>query len=123
MGAGDIRIPGPCASDNRGLLALLGMASGPLAAPLPVPTCLYLWRCCSAACVFSPRAFGAIAGALEVTAIDVGQGDSLLLVTPMEKPCSSMPEVALRGRPGVANFEIGEEVVSAYLVVARYPPA
>ena len=40
---------------------------------------------CSAACVFYPRALAYHPGVLEVTAIDVGQGDSLLLVSPQGK--------------------------------------
>ncbi len=52
-------------------------------------------------------------GVLEVTAIDVGQGDSLLLITPEGK--SLLMDAG--GMPGNArsDFDVGEEVVSPYL--------
>ena len=50
---------------------------------------------------------------LEVTAIDVGQGDSLLLITPEGKTLL----MDAGGMPGSArsDFDVGEEVVSPYL--------
>jgi len=52
-------------------------------------------------------------GVFEVTAIDVGQGDSLLLITPEGKTLL----VDAGGTPGNArsDFDVGEEVVSPYL--------
>jgi competence protein ComEC len=52
-------------------------------------------------------------GVLEVTAIDVGQGDSLLLITPEGKTLL----MDAGGMPGNArsDFDVGEEVVSPYL--------
>jgi competence protein ComEC len=52
-------------------------------------------------------------GVFEVTAIDVGQGDSLLLVTPEGKTLL----MDAGGMPGNArsDFDVGEEVVSPYL--------
>ena len=52
-------------------------------------------------------------GILEITAIDVGQGDSLLLITPEGKTLL----VDAGGMPGNArpDFDVGEEVVSPYL--------
>lgn len=52
-------------------------------------------------------------GVLEVTAIDVGQGDSLLLVTPEGKTLL----LDSGGMPGASHsdFDVGEEVVSPYL--------
>jgi len=50
---------------------------------------------------------------VEVTAIDVGQGDSLLLITPEGKTLL----MDAGGTPGNArsDFDVGEEVVSPYL--------
>jgi competence protein ComEC len=52
-------------------------------------------------------------GVFEITAIDVGQGDSLLLITPQGKTmlldAGGVPE---RSR---SDFDVGEEVVSPYL--------
>ena len=52
-------------------------------------------------------------GVFEVTAIDVGQGDSLLLITPEGKTLL----LDSGGMPGTAHsdFDVGEEVVSPYL--------
>ncbi len=52
-------------------------------------------------------------GVFEITAIDVGQGDSLLLVTPEGKTLL----IDAGGIPGTArsDFDVGEEVVSTYL--------
>ena len=52
-------------------------------------------------------------GIFEVTAIDVGQGDSLLLITPEGKTLL----LDAGGMPGNtrSEFDVGEEVVSPYL--------
>jgi competence protein ComEC len=52
-------------------------------------------------------------GLLEITAIDVGQGDSLLLITPEGKTLL----MDSGGMPGNvrSDFDVGEEVVSPYL--------
>ena len=52
-------------------------------------------------------------GVFEVTAIDVGQGDSLLLITPEGKTLL----LDAGGMPGSSHsdFDVGEEVVSPYL--------
>ena len=51
-------------------------------------------------------------GVLEVTAIDVGQGDSLLVVTPQGKTLLIDAGGSMRS---ASEFDIGEEVVSGYL--------
>ena len=52
-------------------------------------------------------------GVFEITAIDVGQGDSLLLITPEGKTLL----MDSGGMPGNSrsDFDVGEEVVSPYL--------
>jgi competence protein ComEC len=57
--------------------------------------------------------------ALEVTALDVGQGDSLLVISPRGEtmlvdaggPVGGVKEVA----SATSGFDVGEEVVSPYL--------
>ena len=52
-------------------------------------------------------------GTLEVTAIDVGQGDSLLIVTPQGK--TLLMDSGGMGGGSKSDFDVGEEVVSPYL--------
>ena len=52
-------------------------------------------------------------GALEITAIDVGQGDSLLIVTPEGKIL--LVDSGGLGATSRSDFDVGEEVVSPYL--------
>ena len=63
--------------------------------------------------VFFPRQPQWHPGVFEITAIDVGQGDSLLLITPQGKTLL----LDSGGIPGNSHsdFDVGEEVVSPYL--------
>ena len=53
-------------------------------------------------------------GVLEVTSIDVGQGDSHLLITPEGKTLL-LDAGGPTGGPHLSEFDVGEEVVSPYL--------
>jgi competence protein ComEC len=114
MGAGDIRLSSPGMVAIVAGILLIGLAvwaarNSRFPVLLPVAA-----LACSAACVFYPRALTFHPGVLEVTAIDVGQGDSLLLVTPLGKTLLVDAGGPIGGvQPG--NFEIGEEVVSPVL--------
>jgi competence protein ComEC len=69
--------------------------------------------------VLLPQPTALSQGKLEVTAIDVGQGDSLVVVSPQGRtmlvdaggPVGGLNEAAT----AASNFDVGEEVVSPYL--------
>ena len=114
----DLRVPGPgaealiaaCAAIAFGCVALrlrsrvwvaaavAAFAVAPLAALWPTPL------------VFHP-------GKLEVTALDVGQGDSLLVVSPNGRTLlvDSGGPVGPAGAVANSKWDIGEEVVAPYL--------
>ncbi len=83
---------------RRALAALLGM-SALLASALWIAA--------------YPHASQMQRGLLEVTAIDVGQGDSLLLVTPQGR--TVLLDSGGLGATSRSDFDVGEEVVSPYL--------
>ncbi len=117
----DWRIPGPSLAVTA--IAVLGWA-----------TCCWIVRRSRTQAIIAAAALPAIAamllwpepplrtpGALEVTAIDVGQGDSLLVVGP-EGRNMLIDAGGPVGRPGSTggsiatnSFDIGEDVVSPYL--------
>jgi competence protein ComEC len=117
MGAGDIRISSPGVVAIVAGILLIGLAVWaarnsrfPVAVPIAA-------LACSAACAFYPRPLAYHPGVLEVTAIDVGQGDSLLLVSPQGKTLlvdAGGPTGGSAEAPS-GNFEIGEDVVSPVL--------
>ena len=118
LAAADVRVPGPvwwvgvlavmawlacCWAVRRGRWGALATAVA-----LPVIAALVLW----------PEPPAVAPNALEITAIDVGQGDSLLAVSPTGQTML-IDAGGPVGRAGpaeiVSNFDVGEEVVAPYL--------
>jgi competence protein ComEC len=114
MHAGDYRIPAPPAPRIALWILLIALAVwlvrharwGPLAA------CAALLS--AALLTIAPQAVVHRAGALEVTAIDVGQGDSLLLITP-DGHSLLVDAGGIAGAPKDSSFNMGEDVVSPVL--------
>lgn len=118
--------------------AFAALRGGNLRVPMPSPLTTAVWMVLIVAAIFAirarrwgiplaalalgaaavllvmPRPFQRHAGELEVTAIDVGQGDSLLIVTPDGKTLL-VDAGGLVGEKPDSNFNIGEDVVSPVL--------
>ena len=116
MDAGDIRLSSPGSLAIIAGIVLIGAAVWAARnSRFPVLGPVFALAF-SAACVFYPRELAYHSGVLEVTAIDVGQGDSLLLVSPQGKTLLIDAGGPIGGTQGSnANFEIGEDVVSPVL--------
>jgi competence protein ComEC len=122
--AADVRVPGPVWWVGIVALGVWAMCCWGVrrsgrwawasAALLPLVAVIVLW----------PERPVVTAGVMEVTAIDVGQGDSLLVVSPEGRamlvdaggPVGSMKEAAEVS----SGFDVGEEVVSPYLWSRRF---
>lgn len=112
--AGDMRVPPPSTFAVVAWIALLTAA-----------ICLIRLRRFSIAlsvaaltvagvCILLPGNIQHHAGQLEITAIDVGQGDSLLIITPNGKTLLIDAGGIVGAQPD-SNFDIGEDVVSPVL--------
>ena len=118
---GDVRIPEPLTLQTATFFALLGGSlvlarSGNQARPNWMRRGACFAMLLSALAVIMPRATDHPRDALLVEAIDVGQGDSLLLITPDGKTLL-VDGGGLGGDPRrtAQNFDVGEEVVSPVL--------
>ncbi|MGC2400340.1 MAG: ComEC/Rec2 family competence protein [Acidobacteriaceae bacterium] len=117
MSAGDIRISNPgTLTVAAGILLIAAAVWGARNSRYPVGAPM-LALACSAAIVFYARPLAYHPGVLEVTAIDVGQGDSLLLISPQGKTLlvDAGGPTGAAARGPIGNFEIGEDVVSPVL--------
>lgn len=111
---GDMRVPIPSATTI--LLWMLLITAAMLvirARRWAIPLSMAALALATAVLVM-PHPIRRHAGELEITAIDVGQGDSLLIVTPDGKTLL-VDAGGLVGQSPESNFNIGEDVVSPVL--------
>ncbi|HEX3941303.1 MAG TPA: ComEC/Rec2 family competence protein [Acidobacteriaceae bacterium] len=117
LAAGNMRIPAPGPWAVAVSMLLIGLAIW-AAHCRRWPAMLALGALTlSAVCVFWPRSIVHRPGTLQITAIDVGQGDSLLLISPEGKTLLIDAGGPIGGAEpsATSNFEIGEDVVSPVL--------
>jgi competence protein ComEC len=112
--AGDMRVPMPTAFPMILWLALIAFAICAIRTrryglPLSIAALV-----CAIIVIALPRAVSRRPGQLEITVIDVGQGDSLLVITPNGKSLL-IDAGGIVGASPDTNFNIGEDVVSPVL--------
>ena len=111
----ELRLPGPDLAAIIASLALLALAvwlvriHRSFAIPAAAVALLI-----ATICALAPHAIARRAKTLEVTAIDVGQGDSIFVVSP-DGHTMLVDAGGPTGGARHSNFDIGEDVVSPYL--------
>jgi len=116
LAMGDFRIPGPLMAQSLAFCALLAAAVLLARGPRWQRTLAWAALLLAALAAVAPRAMDHPRDAMLMEAIDVGQGDSLLLITPDGKTLL-VDGGGFGGGPHQApqDFDIGEEVVSEAL--------
>jgi competence protein ComEC len=114
MRAGDLRVPAPGAETVTAWILLAVAAVCALRMRRHGMVMAGAALALSAAVVVVPHRTSHHPGQLEVIAIDVGQGDSLLVVTPDGKTLL-VDAGGLAGASPESNFDVGEDVVSPVL--------
>jgi competence protein ComEC len=112
--AGDVRIPMPSSLTVLLWIALVTIAICAIRLRRFSVTVATAALAVAAICLVLPHPIARRAGQLEITAIDVGQGDSLLIVTPDGKTLL-IDAGGIVGAPPDTNFNVGEDVVSPVL--------
>jgi competence protein ComEC len=110
------RLPGPNIAATFGCLALLVLAVWLVRTrtrfAIPIGAAALL---AAAICALLPHSISRRPGVLEISAIDVGQGDSILVVSPDGRTMLVDAGGPAGGSTHTSNFDIGEDVVSSYL--------
>ena len=122
--AADLRVPGPTLAHAFAALACIAFCCWAVRRSRAFALTAIAALALAAAIVLWPSAPAVHPNTLEVTAIDVGQGDSILVVSPTGRtmlidaggPTGAAANAEnARGLGSDSAFDIGEEVVSPYL--------
>jgi competence protein ComEC len=108
------RLPGPNIAATCACLALLVLAVWLVRSRLALPIGAVA-LIAAAVCALTPHSISRRAGALEISAIDVGQGDAIFVVSPDGHTMLVDAGGPTGGATHAGNFDIGEDVVSPYL--------
>jgi competence protein ComEC len=110
------RLPGPNIAATFACLALLVLAVSLVRMrsrfAIPIGAAALV---AAAVCAVAPHSISRRPGALEISAIDVGQGDSIFVVSPDGRTMLVDAGGPAGGSAHTNNFDIGENVVSSYL--------
>lgn len=117
MPAGNVRIPGPGPIAIAAAILLIGFAAWAARTRRRPVLLAAAALACAAICALIPRPLVYRPGSLEVAGIDVGQGDSILVITPRGKTLLIDAGGPTGGEApsSTSNFDVGEDVVSPVL--------